>query len=238
VDRNGQNARRLDPGVRASYAPVFSPDGTRVAWKGCVASPCGYALFVARVAGGAPERVNAVPESSAPVWSHDGKAVFAIGRTPRQGTCLFRVPVDQSWDAKPIRCAQAARDVEFVQDPAGRTGVFTSARGDAGAQTVDYNWLLLEDAQTLGTQSIPRASGSGILSDSGLLVFPLQRGGVGAVDLVSGKSGAVADADGWFTGLETTKWIGDWVILLRRTPAPDAFEVVAVDARQTALGAK
>ncbi len=49
VDGEGRHTTRIDVGMRASYAPVFSPDGARVAFRGCAGSPCDYGLYVANV---------------------------------------------------------------------------------------------------------------------------------------------------------------------------------------------
>lgn len=239
ADKDGRGSQRIDRGLKASYGPVFSPDGQRVTWKGCVASPCGYAVFIAKV-GSNPERVNQLVDPGMPVWSGDGSAVYVVARagpgaTRRgQGPCLFRIPVAASWEAKPVRCTPGMSDVDFVQDPSGRTGVLTAASGLPGQQLVEYAWMLMADGSVLATQSVDRASGIGVLSESGLLLLPLQKGGVGFIDMVSGKSAGVRDSEGWFMGLESTKWVGDSVILLRRGSAPPAFDLVVIDARAVA----
>jgi hypothetical protein len=239
ADKDGRMPQRIDRGLKASYAPVFSPDGRRVAWKGCVASPCGYAVFITKV-GGAPERVNQLVDPGMPVWSGDGNAVFVVARAGPgaarrgQGPCLFRIPVAATWETKPVRCMPGLSEVEFVQDPGGRTGVLTAASGLPGQQVVEYAWMHMADGAVLATQSVDRASGIGVLSESGLLLLPLQKGGVGFIDMVSGKSAGVRDSDGWFLGLESTKWVGDSVILLRRGSAPPAFDLVVIDARAVA----
>ena len=239
VDKDGARPRRIDSGIRASYSPVFSPGGERIAWKGCVASPCGYALFVAKSTGGKPEQVNNIAEPSAPVWSSDGRFVYVVANPTQpgkrdKGPCLYKVPVAATWDLKAIRCMPGLRDVEFVQDPGGRTGVLVGSRGMTGQQVAEYAWLLLEDGSVLALHSIDRASGIGVLSEAGLLLVALQKGGVGFIDLVSGKSAGVRDSEGWFLGLESTKWLGDTVVLLRRGTAPPAFDLVAIAARDVA----
>jgi hypothetical protein len=238
ADRDGTRPRRIDTGIKASYSPVFSPDGERIAWKGCVASPCGYALFISK-RGSPPERVNNLVEPSAPVWSGDGRFVYVVARPSQKskqdkGPCLYRVPVAATWEVKAVRCMPGLRDVEFVQDPGGRTGVMAGSRGLSGEQIVEYAWMLLDDASVLGLHSIDRASGVGVLSDSGLLLVALQKGGVGFIDLVNGKSAGVRDSEGWFMGLDTTKWLGDSVVLLRRGSAPPTFDLVVIQAREVA----
>jgi hypothetical protein len=196
-------------------------------------------VFVARV-GAAPERVGGIAEPSAPVWSGDGRFIYVVARPAvgskgrSAGPCLYRVPVAALWDARAVRCMPGLHDVEFVQDPGGRTGVLAGARGLSGQQVVEYAWMLMEDGSVLATHSIDRASGIGVLSESGVLLLSLQKGGVGFIDMVSGKSAGVRDSEGWFLGLETTKWLGDWVILLRRGVAPPAFDLVAIHAREVA----
>lgn len=236
ADGAGHGARRLDAGMRASYAAVFSPDGRRLAWRGCVASPCGYGLYLSRGAQG-HERA-AVIEAGPPTWSADGRSVLVVGRAggfdpARPSHCLYRVPADAPQSPTRLKCIDG-RDVEFVQDPSGRTGVLAGTRGLSGTQFVQYLWLLLDDGSVLADRSVDRASGVGLVNDAGLLVVPMQKGGLAAIDLVGGQSGILSDPEGWYLGLETTRWLGDWIVALRRGTTPAVFQLVAVDARTLA----
>jgi len=230
VDRKGERPRRIDPGLRASYSPVFSPDGAHVAWRGCRTSPCDYGLFVTRL-GGTPERVSKLKQVGDPTWSHDGKWLFALGDTGRK-RCLFKVPIERTWDTRKLACVEGLDDVQFVQDAQGRTGVLSGSRGEPGSQVVELRWLLVEDGEVLSTQTVPGASGRGIVSDSGMLAVSVKKGGVAIVDLITGKYAGIGGNDAWFFGLDTTKWLGDKLMLIRKPGGQSrAFHLVSIDAR-------
>lgn len=71
-----------------------------------------------------------------------------------------------------------------------------------------------------------------MLSQTGLLAMPMQRGGVGLVDLVTGANTLVDDPHGWFFGFDGARWVGDRVVLLRKLDDQPGYQIVAVDARQ------
>ena len=81
---------------------------------------------------------------------------------------------------------------------------------------------------------VPAPVGAGVLSPAGLFAVPLSKGGVAVVDLVTGKHGRAAESEGWFSGFETTQWIEDEIILLRKLEQDQGFELVSVDGRKTA----
>lgn len=237
VDAAGQQPLRIDHGMRASYAPVFSPDGTRVAWRGCGGSPCDYGLYVATVPPpGAtsrrekPRRLGSVRLAKPPVWSRDGKSIYVVGPRKKE-TCLFRVTTQAPARVEAVRCLEV-RDPSFSQDPLGRSGVLCGTQGTAGQHTVACDWLHLDDGQVKGRHAIDRGIGGGVLASSGLFAVPLARGGVAVIDLTTGKQGRLAESEGWFSGFETTQWIGDTVVLLRKPHEGKGIEVVSVDGRK------
>jgi hypothetical protein len=247
VDASGGRAKRVDVGMRASYSPVFSPDGTRVAWRGCGGSPCDYGLYVTRVPAsdpGArdarPRRLGKVQLAKPPVWARDGRSLFVVGPRPKQAdaraspeSCLFRVPGEAPSRAEALRCLEV-RDPSFSQDPTGATGVLCGTRGVVGAHVVECAWLDLATGEVKARHAIDRGVGGGILSAAGLFAAPLARGGVAIVDLATGRQGRLAESEGWFSGFDTTRWLGDDVVLLRKPVEGRGIEVVAVDGRRVA----
>lgn len=222
--------KRLDHGLRASYSPVFSPDGDRVAFVGCATSPCDYGVFLAKIGDDKPRRAPGIQRASAPMWTAAGDSVLTVGVRGAE-RCLFRIGRD-AVTPKALHCVKGLEDVSFVQDPEGRTAALAGVRGEPGKQVVDVTWILLADSTVLGTQSIPRAVGSSVLSASGLMALPMQRGAVGAVDLVTGSSTIIPDSEGWFFGFEGARWVGDSLIVLRKVEGQKGYDVVAIDVRK------
>src|SRR5205085_10063957 len=93
VDRSGGDARRLTAGVGLESYPVFSPDGSQVAFAGDYEG--NLDVYVVPTAGGVPRRLTYHPAPDVPVgWTPDGKSV--IFRSPRTSYArflrLFSVP--------------------------------------------------------------------------------------------------------------------------------------------------
>lgn len=227
---NGAASRRVDQGLIASYSPVFAPDGETVVFRGCNSSPCDYGLFLVKVGEDRPRRVPGLQTVSPPVWTTGGEAVLTVG-SRAQERCLFKVGVSPLGVPKALACVKGLEDVSFSQDPEGRTAVLAGVRGRAGAQAVDLTWTLIADGSVLATHTIERAVGSSVVSASGLLAMPMQKGAVGLVDLVTGKSSLVPSEHGWFFGFEGARWLGDRLVLLRKIEGKKGFEIVTVDAR-------
>ncbi len=221
----GGSSRRLDGGLVASYSPVMSPDGTAVAFRGCASSPCDYGLFLSKLDDERPHRASGIIGSSPPVWTARGDGVLAVG-SRGDGRCLFKATLGPM-PPRTLTCVKGLRDVGFAQDSVGRTAAIAGVRGQAGVQSVEVTWVLLEDGTVLGTHTVDRAVGSSVLSDSGLLALPMQKGAVGVVDLVTGTS--AVDQTGWFFGFEGARWRGDELILLRKVEGRTGFQIVAVD---------
>ena len=232
VDREGKNPRRVDEGLRASYSPIFAPDGSHFAFRGCTSSPCDYGLFVAQL-GQKPRRVGGVAGSSPPVFSRSGESLYAIGdsTTKRATRCLYKALVGGVGSPQPITCVTGLEDVAFVEDPDGRTGVLSGVRGVPGQQEVDLKWVLLEDGAVLQEHTVARAVGGGIMNGAGLLALPMQKGALSFVDLVNDKRVLVPDSEGWFFGFDATRWLGDSLVLMRKPEGTKGYELVGIDAR-------
>jgi tricorn protease len=93
VDRNGGHASRLTTGTGIETDPVFSPDGTQIAFTGEYDGNTD--VFVIPATGGVPKRLTYHPAvDSAVGWTPDGKSV--IFRSNRESTSprytkLFKV---------------------------------------------------------------------------------------------------------------------------------------------------
>ena len=94
VPREGGTARRLLSGQLMNGRPLFSPDGTKLAFVGTYdGNPDVYVLDAA---GGEPRRLTYHPSADVPVaWTPDGtKILFTTGRaTERDLPQLYEVPV-------------------------------------------------------------------------------------------------------------------------------------------------
>ncbi len=231
VDRDGRNPKRVDEGLRASYSPVFSPDGAHFAFRGCTSSPCDYGLFLAQL-GQKPHRVGGISGSTPPVFSKSGDALYVVGNGSRSGTrCLFKASVGAAGSPTSLQCVAGLDDVSFTEDPEGRTGVISGVRGVPGQQHVDFTWVLLEDGTMLQQHSVDRAIGGGMLNGAGLLALPMQKGALALVDLVNDKSAVVPESEGWFFGFDSGRWLGDWLVVMRKPEGSKGYEIVGLDAR-------
>ena len=101
VSREGGEAVRLTTGVGAETDPVFSPDGTQIAFTGEYDGNTD--VFVMPAAGGTPKRLTFHPAADGVIgWTPDGKHVlFASGRTSYSNfTRLFTVPVEGGFESQ------------------------------------------------------------------------------------------------------------------------------------------
>ena len=96
VPRAGGEASRLTNGPGNETSPVFSPDGTMVAFTGEYDG--NVDVYVVPTAGGVPKRLTHHPSNDAVAgWTPDGKQIlFASGRNSESGRTaqLFTMPVD------------------------------------------------------------------------------------------------------------------------------------------------
>jgi tricorn protease len=101
VSRDGGDAIRLTTGVGAEIDPVFSPDGSQVAFTGEYDG--NVDVFVMPAAGGTPKRLTYHPAADHAVgWTADGKnVIFSSSRTSYSGfNRLFTVPVDGGFEVQ------------------------------------------------------------------------------------------------------------------------------------------
>lgn len=127
VDRRGGDARRLTTNAARETYPVFSPDGSQVAFTrfNPAGGPFSWDVYVVSISGGEERRLTYHPDLDFPVnWTPDGKNVLLLSfrqRTSLLGGRLYTVP------------AQGGFAVE-VPVPRGWTGSF-SPNGDRIAYT-------------------------------------------------------------------------------------------------------
>jgi tricorn protease len=84
VDRSGGDAKRLTSDVGIEIDPVFSPDGTIIAFTGEYDG--NEDVYVIPAAGGMPKRLTSIPGDQVVGWTRDGKRVlFRSGRQSYSG---------------------------------------------------------------------------------------------------------------------------------------------------------
>src|SRR5207253_11158259 len=94
VERAGGSARRLTAVVGLESHPVFSPDGSQIAFAGQYDG--NLDVYVVPVAGGEPKRLTYHPDPDLPVaWTPDGKSILFRSTRSSYGrfTRLFSIPV-------------------------------------------------------------------------------------------------------------------------------------------------
>ena len=94
VSRNGGEARRLTSDVGIEISPMFSPDGSMIAFTGEYDG--NENVFVVPSAGGIPKRLTSLPGDQVAGWTRDGKRVlFRSARQSYSGfTQLYSVAVE------------------------------------------------------------------------------------------------------------------------------------------------
>jgi hypothetical protein len=227
---DGRGSVRIDEGLRASYAPVISPDGRAIAFRGCTASPCDYGLYVARRGEPRPHRVAGVSDSSAALWTASGTTLLATG-SRNQERCLFSASATAMGTAQPIRCVRGLADTGFAVDPSGGTAVFGGTRGKAGTHALELTWSRLDTGAELATRRIPGGIAVGSLGPAGLVALPMPRGALGIADLTTGQAVTLSEQKGWFFGFEAARWKDERVVLARKLEGERAYEIVSVDTR-------
>jgi tricorn protease len=163
VDRGGGEARRLTSGVGLETHPVFSPDGTQVAFAGEYEG--NLDVYVVPVAGGEPRRLTYHPDPDLPVgWTPDGKSILFRSTRSSYGrfTRLFTIPVTggpETEVALPL-----AEEGSYSADGAKLAYVpFTNTRGFPGGYiawkryrggSTPFVWIA--DLKTSAVEKVPR----------------------------------------------------------------------------------
>ena len=101
VSREGGEAVRLTTGIGMEAEPVFSPDGSQIAFTGEYDG--NIDVFVMPASGGTPKRLTYHPAADRAVgWTPDGKqVVFASGRNSYAGfSRLFTIPAEGGFETQ------------------------------------------------------------------------------------------------------------------------------------------
>jgi tricorn protease len=159
VSRDGGEATRLTAGAGVEDNPVFSPDGTKVAFRGEYDGNVDVYVMDAR--GSLPKRLTYHPGDDTPVaWTPDGKRIvfrsnrLSYSRFPR----LFSVGLDGGLP-EPLDLPTAfdgsfspdGKRIAYVPDPPA----FTAWKRYRGGRTTQV-WIA--DLPGLATQKVPRES--------------------------------------------------------------------------------
>jgi len=249
--RDASGKRRFDGGLSAAYDPSFSPDGSRLAFRGCKDAGravipgkwvhCPYYLFVGEVSRGTPARIGDVFDPSPPTWSLDGRHVYAVhhdrgwaAKPDDRGGCLYRVDAAPPHEAKALICLRDHYDLEVKIEPDGSTAIVAGKHGTPGVQDMTVVWVELPSGAKKATIEIPRGTGLSALGPRGLFATHSQKGHV-YVDLATNATRVVPEERLALVYFSDT-WTRDGdLIAHRRVIGGDPLEeVVAIDVRALA----
>ncbi|HEX8176287.1 MAG TPA: PDZ domain-containing protein [Pyrinomonadaceae bacterium] len=167
VDRAGGEARRLTNTPALERLPVFSPDGTEVAFTRN--NPAGGSLswdaYVIPVSGGEAKRLTYHPDADIPVgWTPDSKSVLLSSfreRTAYLGYRLYTIPKEGGFPV-PLPLPSAF-DASFSRD--GKRLAYTPLWGLSAQTWRNYKGgatsrILIADLSEGRAEEIPRAADS------------------------------------------------------------------------------
>jgi hypothetical protein len=233
ADRNGAVLRQLAPGLTASYEPAFSPDGARVAFRGCLAEPSGRCPYYLQLAtlDGPPVRIEAAPEPSNVVFLPEGTALVTAALRGVEA-CLVKVELSEPYRASDLGCFAAPGETHHLAaDAAGETAVLATAQSEAGTD-FDYVWVRLADGHVLGRHHVDRTAFPPVLLDGPRLVTEVRTLAEGStlhvIDLPGGRARAIGldELGGAVTDLRRGEADGEEVVLAVRRPDRRRVEIV------------
>lgn len=135
LPRDGSPWRAISEGDAADQSPVFSPDGTRIAWWRPTQDGR-MRIRIALVSGGPPgdvATVTATPEyftrGQALAWTADGGSILAPHRPENGEDGLFQIPLDGSVWKRLTTPPPGSRDIAPRVSADGRRLAFLSSRG-------------------------------------------------------------------------------------------------------------
>ena len=141
ANRDGSNPRRLTSSPAEENSPVFSPDGTRIAFKANYENNTD--AYIIPASGGQPQRLTWHPGSDTPTgWTADGTAVTVISAREtdhgRSGQ-LYHASVDgglpvKQMEARIYRGVYDAEDkkLAYIAHGSGYNGLFGGSSGWKG----------------------------------------------------------------------------------------------------------
>ncbi len=179
TDRKKPPARRLSSPDPAS-APMFSPDGSYLAWL------AEGSLMLSR-SDGVPAALHFADFHDACGWARGEPRLYVVGDEPpgvareSQPTCLYEVIPRESGGAaqathRALDCPRSLGNVGFVSSPDGTTGVVFGQvhpdQEDEGDALYSYDWIRLPSGEVLRSHRVEHAAGRPALSDGGVVWVP------------------------------------------------------------------
>ena len=164
VDKSGGTATRLTTHEGMESSPLFSPDGTMIAFSAQYDGNTD--VYVMPVTGGEPKRVTWHPGGDVVVsWTPDGKSlVFNSGReNANRQAGLYTIPVDGSFPTRlPLptgSTGEYSADGKYFAYTPLAAGVFRSWRRYRGG-AAPYIWIF--DTKTNEVTEVPRTDSNDV----------------------------------------------------------------------------
>lgn len=156
ADRNGANPRRLTADPAEEDTPVFSPDGSRIAYRANYEGNSD--VYVIPAEGGQPKRLTWHPDDDVPVaWTPDGSAVALVSPRERdhgRSNQLYHASLEGGLPEKQMeaRIYRGTYDAEgnrlaYIPHGSGYNGLFGGSagwKGYRGGTTPAINIMDLE----------------------------------------------------------------------------------------------
>jgi Tol biopolymer transport system component len=166
VDRSGMNMRHLTSMAGVETEPVWSPDGTRIAFAGSQTIGGGQDSYVMNADGTGV--VNVTPDTplsweSSPAWSPDGRYIAFTSLEPIGGSHVWTRRADGSGDAARVAGATGTNDSHPTWSPDGATLAFSRmfAGGESDIMTIPFNGAIVTRIAVPGEQLEPAWSPDG-----------------------------------------------------------------------------
>ncbi len=238
-DPTSSTTSRLDKGLRASYHPSFSPDGSQVAWIGGsaeFAAPGRQVGYVLRIAKTSSRRHAAIPSVSellrTPIWSKDSKTLYAFGKRGRQH-CLFAV-TPRSRDAEMLMCHDTNIDIMLSPDTSRALlllhAVASDPQGEQMLVTLDFDTG--EEIMQMPTSKIQGLGAFGVwLDDEHFGLLSDLGDSLSVIHTTTGETLntiPLATQGDVIRGRHGMKVLGDELITLRQNGSTQRVEVVAI----------
>lgn len=165
MDRQGGEARRLTNHPAIERLPVFSPDGSEIAFtrNNPAVSPLSWDVYTVSVSGGEPRRLTFHPDADIPVgWTPDGKSVLFTSfrdRIAYLGYRLYTVPREGGFPT-PLALPSA---IEGSFSPDGKRLAYSPLWGLSAQTWRNYRGgtlprILIADLSEGKVEEIPRAA--------------------------------------------------------------------------------
>jgi len=239
--RDGSQKTRLGAGTTAAYQPIFSPDGSSIAFTACkersVVPPgafyrCVYHVYVAHI-GERPVAFD-VTQPQPPTFGGDGRDVYAASRDidhdaePHdRGGCAKRIDLDRQ-SVQSLSCSSELHDVEL--ETGAHMALFHGWKGKLGEQIRELRWLALPSGTLRATVEIDRGT-SNVSYGGGDFAFATAQGGLVAVDLRRNKQAKLPSPMTESTWL-SNQWKDDHTVYALRTIYQErTWEILEIDAR-------